>query len=223
MKRPSSRLELCCLSIQRVIKIIDLKGSLIHIPFQLLAIADSLVTAKHILSMGYEFPEIGFGLMLRNAEHRSDQVKGLTKKLMIVDTPSNVTLITNGCSVEGVVWRHLTSLELQTCELPSGHFGCSVHTVDEAIYAQEVGATYITYSPVFATPSKPNATPTGLAQLQECVNSVSIPVIALGGIDSFEKSKACLRGGASGIAGIRLALPENRTLLTEMIADIAKK
>jgi thiamine-phosphate pyrophosphorylase len=77
----------------------------------------------------------------------------------------------------------------------------STHTLQEAQRAEALGADMITFSPVFDTPGK--GAPVGLDKLSEVVSSVSIPVIALGGILTEEQIKACENAGAEGFASIR--------------------
>jgi thiamine-phosphate pyrophosphorylase len=83
--------------------------------------------------------------------------------------------------------------------------GRSAASVDEARDGESEGAGYIGAGPVWATPSKPDADPPiGLDGLREIAAAVSIPVIAIGGIDA-SNAKACLDAGAVGIAVVRAA------------------
>jgi thiamine-phosphate pyrophosphorylase len=91
-------------------------------------------------------------------------------------------------------------------EHPSWEFlvGVSTHSLDAAQSAQASGADYLVFGPVFATPSKASfGPPQGLNRLAEVCRSVSIPVIAIGGITA-ENARDCQRAGAAGIAAIRL-------------------
>ncbi|MGD0167215.1 MAG: thiamine phosphate synthase [Gaiellaceae bacterium] len=83
--------------------------------------------------------------------------------------------------------------------------GLSASTVGEAVEAEERGATYIGAGPVWATPSKTDAAPAiGLDGLAAICAAVSIPVVAIGGIDAANAAD-CIRAGASGVAVIRAA------------------
>ena len=80
--------------------------------------------------------------------------------------------------------------------------GVSVGTVEEAVSAQEDGADYIALSPTFSTRSKDDAGPGhGLERLLEIRRRVSIPLIAIGGIDR-DNAVEVIRAGADGIAVI---------------------
>lgn len=82
--------------------------------------------------------------------------------------------------------------------------GVSCHSVEAAKVAASVGADYLFFGPVFATPSKAaSGAPQGLELLAEVCSAVSIPVLAIGGI-TLANAAACLAAGASGIAAIRL-------------------
>jgi thiamine-phosphate pyrophosphorylase len=82
--------------------------------------------------------------------------------------------------------------------------GVSCHSLEAAKVAERGGANYIFFGPVFATPSKAAfGAPQGLARLAELCRSVSLPVLAIGGV-TLENAASCLAAGAMGIAAIRL-------------------
>nr|WP_279342340.1 thiamine phosphate synthase [Geotalea sp. SG265] len=61
--------------------------------------------------------------------------------------------------------------------------GVSCHNQVQAIIAQEKGADFITFGPIYNTPSKaPYGEPVGIKKLQEATNIIQIPIFALGGI-----------------------------------------
>jgi thiamine-phosphate pyrophosphorylase len=62
--------------------------------------------------------------------------------------------------------------------------GVSCHNQVQAITAQEMGADFITFGPVFYTPSKaPYGAPVGVEKLRQVTEMLQIPVFALGGIN----------------------------------------
>ena len=61
--------------------------------------------------------------------------------------------------------------------------GTSVHSVEDAIKAEQLGATYMTAGHIFATDCKKGLPPRGLAFLKNVCNAVQIPVYAIGGIN----------------------------------------
>ena len=81
--------------------------------------------------------------------------------------------------------------------------GISVTTRREGAVAEYSGATYLGAGPIWETPSKPDAAPAiGLDGLRDVCLSVSIPVVAIGGIDSSNAAE-CIGAGAAGVAVIR--------------------
>jgi thiamine-phosphate pyrophosphorylase len=81
--------------------------------------------------------------------------------------------------------------------------GLSASSVDEA--AAATLADYVGAGPVWATPSKADADPPiGLDGLTAICNAVSVPVVAIGGIDALNAAD-CIRAGAAGVAVVRAA------------------
>ncbi|MCJ7829866.1 MAG: thiamine phosphate synthase [Desulfobacterales bacterium] len=79
--------------------------------------------------------------------------------------------------------------------------GVSVDTAAEAIVAQEAGATYVGAGSVFPTPTKPDAQIIGIEALHRIVQSVHIPVVAIGGI-ALENAREVVAAGAHYLAVI---------------------
>lgn len=97
----------------------------------------------------------------------------------------------------------------------------STHSSDEVAAAQKHGASFVTFGPVFFTPSKAKyGNPVGLLALKEACQSASIPVFALGGIDKNNYA-GCLLNGASGIAAIRLFQDPGISIL-ETVGEIKR-
>jgi thiamine-phosphate pyrophosphorylase len=82
--------------------------------------------------------------------------------------------------------------------------GLSAATLDEA-RAAATAADYIGAGPVWETPSKADADPAiGLDGLRDICAAVSVPVVAIGGIDETNAAE-CIRAGAAGVAVVRAA------------------
>ena len=80
------------------------------------------------------------------------------------------------------------------------YIGCSVHNFGEAKKREAEGADFVTYSPIYPTTSKPGYGPAvGTTNLAEIVESVKLPVFALGGITPARVIE-CLKAGAFGVA-----------------------
>lgn len=61
--------------------------------------------------------------------------------------------------------------------------GVSTHCIEQALEAEQAGADYIGFGPVFHTSTKDAGSPRGTDLLGEIKNKVSIPVVAIGGIN----------------------------------------
>ncbi|MDA2913393.1 thiamine phosphate synthase [Acidobacteriia bacterium AH_259_A11_L15] len=89
-------------------------------------------------------------------------------------------------------------------EYPDLLIGASCHNLEEARRAEEGGADFVVFGPVYETPAKkPYGPPVGVEKLAEAVRAAKIPVLALGGI-KLENAGACLQAGAAGLAAISL-------------------
>lgn len=84
--------------------------------------------------------------------------------------------------------------------------GLSVGSAAEAAEEERRGADYLGASPVFSTPTKPDAgPPLGLSGLRELVAATTLPVVAIGGIGRTNAAQvmAC---GCAGIAVVSAIL-----------------
>jgi thiamine-phosphate pyrophosphorylase len=79
--------------------------------------------------------------------------------------------------------------------------GISTHSIEQATTAEAAGADYIGFGPLFATATKDAGAIQGLAALSAVTKSVSLPVIAIGGIN-HTTIQDVLNAGAAGAAVI---------------------
>jgi thiamine-phosphate pyrophosphorylase len=80
--------------------------------------------------------------------------------------------------------------------------GISTHSLEQAIDEEKAGADYIGIGPVFGTPTKEEYNPIGLSCVREVLRSVSIPVVAIGGID-IGTIKELVEIGVQNVAMVR--------------------
>ena len=85
---------------------------------------------------------------------------------------------------------------------PAALVGRSVHDLSGALAAEASGASFVLFGPVFATPSHPDAPAAGLDALSAVARTLTIPVLAVGGVLS-DRVAAVLGAGAAGHAAIR--------------------
>lgn len=97
--------------------------------------------------------------------------------------------------------------------------GVSARTVLEALRAEKAGADYLGVGAVFSTSTKEDADVIAWETLKEICQSVSIPVVAIGGI----KKDNVMQLAGSGAAGISVisgiyGQPDIRTACEELLA-----
>ena len=81
--------------------------------------------------------------------------------------------------------------------------GRSVHSLRAALEAQEDGADFVIFGPVWASESHAESAPAGIEALAEVAHNLRIPVLAIGGVTD-ERIAECHAAGAAGYAAIRL-------------------
>lgn len=79
--------------------------------------------------------------------------------------------------------------------------GVSVHSVESAIAKEALGAAYLFFGHIYDSPSKPGLQPRGILSLCEVVKRVSLPVIAIGGVEQ-RRLKELAQTGCAGVAVI---------------------
>ncbi len=107
---------------------------------------------------------------------------------------------------------------------PGVLLGRSTHRVDEVERALQEGADYVTFGPVYETPSKRGyGPPPGLGELARAAK-IPLPVYALGGV-TLSRFGEVAEAGAAGAAGIRLFQTAGIAGLDEMaeIVEAARR
>lgn len=80
--------------------------------------------------------------------------------------------------------------------------GVTVHSLREAKAAEKSGADYLGVSPVFASSTKKDAgKPAGVRLIKKIKKRVSIPLIAIGGIN-LKNAPSVISSGADGLSAI---------------------
>ena len=85
---------------------------------------------------------------------------------------------------------------------PDWLIGRSIHGLDEGVRVTGSGALdYVCLGTVFETASKPGTHPVGPDVLRQVAQTLSVPVLGIGGI-TVERTRTVAQSGAAGIAGI---------------------
>ena len=98
--------------------------------------------------------------------------------------------------------------------------GMTAHNLEEALAAQKAGADYIGTGAVFPTSTKQDTVPLSFSRLKEITDNITIPVVAIGGINHNNILE--LKGsGIDGVAVISaLFAQENTGEATRKILDL---
>jgi thiamine-phosphate diphosphorylase len=150
-----------------------------------------------------------------------DSIEGVCDHLLVNDR-LDVALATGALGV------HLPARGLPIAEVrrvvPGGfRIGASTHRLDEAARAAQDGADFVVFGPVYPTSSKPGHPGCGIDALRQAVETVTVPVFALGGV-SPEHVPELAASGVCGIAGITaFADAESRDRMLSAMRAVEKR
>jgi len=101
--------------------------------------------------------------------------------------------------------------------------GISTHSPDQAKTAEAGGADYIGFGPVFRTSTKDAGPAQGIIAVPVIKRTVSVPVIAIGGITLANVGEV-IRAGADGVAVISsvLSAPDRKIAAAQMMREIQR-
>lgn len=152
-------------------------------------------------------------IQLREKDLSARELCQLTSRVVAMAQPSGARVLVNdrldvalACGAHGV---HLPGCSvapqiLRAIAPPGFLIGVSAHSVADLRQADGEGADFAVFSPIFPPISKvTSGRSLGLEKLRTGVCSVTIPVLALGGITQ-QNAAECVKAGAAGIAGISL-------------------
>lgn len=126
-------------------------------------------------------------------------VKRLTDRYgvpLIINDNVHIALACNAAGVH-VGQQDMEAQDVRALLGENKIIGVTAKTVEQAQKAEQAGADYLGSGAVFGTLTKPDALPMTMERLRDITQSVSIPVVAIGGIE--EHNLMMLKG--SGVAG----------------------
>lgn len=133
------------------------------------------------------------------------QVKNITDRYdvpLIINGSIKVAKLINAYGVQ-LTYEAMNSVG----ESGSIRFGVSIHSVEEAIEAEKKSAKYIIAGNIYDTSCKPGLKGKGIKFVKELSNNISIPIIAIGGIN-ISNAKEVMESGASGVAIMSSAMSD---------------
>jgi thiamine-phosphate pyrophosphorylase len=152
------------------------------------------------------------------------QLRGKTKSLgELVDLAAELHSITANCSTPLIVNDHAEiarrvsiagvhvgqdddSIEVARRKVARDIVvGKSTHSLEQARAAQREGADYIGFGPIFATPTKPDYAPIGLADIRQVHAEVSLPIFCIGGIN-IDNLQSVIDAGAKRVVMVSALL-----------------
>lgn len=149
-------------------------------------------------------------IQLRDKKRSKEKVLAGAQKLKEVCAEYDVPFIINdyldialACGADGL---HLGQGDLPISVsrrlLPIDKIlGCSITTLEEALKAEADGADYVAVGAIYPTLSKAGAIVVGLERLCQIRGAVSLPIVAIGGID-VKNAPAVVEAGADAVAVI---------------------
>lgn len=187
---------------------VTVRGRDLPVP-PVLVISDSRQAGRPLPGLALRLFEAGCRWFLVREKHLDDvrQTK-LTSRIVELAKPFGATVLVSGstgvCRAAGAHGVHLpASGDPSAARSELGRdalVGYSAHSHAELDAAETSGADYATYSPIFASPSKPGYGPTlGLPELSRASAAHTVPIVALGGVDAHT-AQACMQHGAAGVA-----------------------
>ncbi len=142
-------------------------------------------------------------LQLRAKKATKSEVEHLARRMQAVMRDFDVPLIINDhadiaaqIACEGIHVGQDDDAVARAREVTGGacFVGKSTHSLAQAVAAQAEGADYIGFGPLYATGTKPDYIPIGLADIAEAHRQVSLPIFCIGGVNATRLDEVLAAG-----------------------------
>lgn len=158
-------------------------------------------------------------IQIRAKNSSPDEIRRITEKVLPVTRAANVGLVINDhleiAREFGADICHLGQEDFfdaghkHVSEIRNSKFeiriGLSTHAPEQAQRAIDAGADYVAIGPIFATGTKPTATPVTLEYVRWAAQNVRVPWFAIGGIN-LQTLDAVLEAGGKRICVVSAIL-----------------
>jgi thiamine-phosphate pyrophosphorylase len=138
-------------------------------------------------------------LSTRRLEREAAELVAASPVPVVISSRCDVALASGAAGVN--LPEHDIGIEFARGLIRRGLVGRSVHSVDAARRAQDEGADYVIFGPVWNSASHPDVRPAGVEALRAVAAAVRIPVLAIGGVTE-ERVAEAHAAGAAGFAAI---------------------
>lgn len=175
-----------------------------------------VVTNRHLIEQSSNLCEViekcafkgADGVILREKDLEYEALKHLGKKIKVITDKYNIPLIING-NIKVALdinaygfhtgFENFKNMKINENICKKIAVGVSVHRAEEAMEAEKLGASYLLAGHIFETDCKLGLKGRGVEFLEKICESVTIPVIAIGGIKE-DNIKKVLNAKAYGVA-----------------------
>lgn len=160
-----------------------------------------LSVCRKVLENGATFLQIREKDLAEDAfEQEAEQLRSLCTAYHVPFVVNDSVEIALQCDADGV---HVGQSDIKGRDIraligPDKILGISAGTVAEAVAAEKAGADYIGVGAVFGTSTKKGARPLPAEELRKICSSVTIPVVAIGGINTAN----LMQLSGSGVDGV---------------------
>ena len=169
-------------------------------------------------------------VQLREKDLSAKELLSLAIELKTLATRYGARLLVNDrADIAVLSWAdgvHLTSTSYSPKEARSllgknRLIGVSTHSLEEASAAEKDGADFVTFGPVFHTPSKSGmGDPLGIGSLKEAAQKLSIPVFGLGGIGMSNVKEVAATGASVALISAIMTNSDPEQAATSILAVI---
>jgi thiamine-phosphate pyrophosphorylase len=173
-------------------------------------------------------------IQLRAKKSPPDEIRRMAKIILPITRRANVGLVINDfpeiarevgaelCHLGqedffNAAHKHISELRTPNSEL---RIGLSTHSPEQAKRALATGADYLAIGPVYATGTKPTATPVTLEFVRWAAANINVPWFAIGGIN-LENLGAVLAAGARRVCVVSAIL--NAPDVTKACAEFRRR